>query len=275
MSADTTASTAAIVNAGATAAAATPAPTAADPREEMFARKERQLNQMRQQLKQQEAAMAAKYAKYDTDYIPKSRLLEDPLSVLNENGHDYNKLTELMLNQPNQNDPTVRALRAEIKAIAEKQAAAERAQEAAVSQQFEQAKKQIDTEAKMLIDSDPEFETTKAQGMQEAVTEYIIEKFNETGVLMDVREAALKVEDALIKEGLKFAQLAKIQAKMASNASQAAAAAPAVTAPKAAYKQPHISMKTLTHSATVSTGRNSGEKERIARAMAAFHGQLK
>jgi len=100
--ADTTNPAAAAVNAvkeqQATPEAAVPKQ---DPNQDIWARKERQLRKMQQDLaserkKWQDEQEQVKQ-RYNSDYIPKSRLTEDPLTVLTESGLSYDKLTEMLL----------------------------------------------------------------------------------------------------------------------------------------------------------------------------------
>lgn len=238
-----------------------------DPRLEAFARKERQLRKMQMELQSEKQRLEAEASKYTNDYLPKSRLQEDPISVLAELGFDQGKLSELLLNAPNTNDPTVRMFQQKIKALEEKQAAAEKRAQEAVTQQYEQAKRQIATEAKLLVDGDTNFETIKAAGMHDAVTELILQTFEKEGVLMDVREAAEKVEQHLVDEGLKFAKIGKIQQRM-----QPQAPAPQEQ-PKQQSQQSQI--RTITQTLTQpQSGKRLTDAERRARAIAAFKGQL-
>lgn len=241
-----------------------PAPEAADPRLQAFAKKEQQLRKMQIEMQAEKARWEQEATKYQTDYLPKSRLQEDPLSVLSEMGYDTQKLSEMLLNAPNANDPTVRMFQSKIKALEEKQAAADRRAEEAVKGQFEQAKKQIANEAKLLVDGSADYETIKSAGMHDAVTELILQTFEQSGVLMDVSEAAQQVEEHLINEGLKFAKLGKIQKRMQPTEPAQAAAATSQ------------GMKTITQNMTQpQSGKSMTPAERRARAVAAFNGQLK
>lgn len=244
-----------------------------DPKLDLYARKERQLQKMRRELEAKEQALQAKQAGYETDYVPKSKFLADPIQALAEVGVSYEQLTEMLLNQPDQNNPQIKSMLTKIRQLEEKQTAAERAQAQAVEQQFEQAKRQIATEAALLIDSDPEFETIKAQGMHDAVTELIIETFQTDGVLMDVRAAALEVENHLIEEGMKLAQLSKVQSRLKPKVDETLAPAAATAG---LSKQPQQGLKTITNQvAAPSAPTRMTEKERMARAIAAFKGELK
>lgn len=229
--------------------------------QDLLARKERQLRKMQQDLHAQRQSLEAQRKQYETDYVPKSRLKEDPWSVLEDTGLDYDTLTQQMLQRPN--DPMTKALQARIKALEEQHSKALEAQQQQATAQYEQAKKQIANEVSMLVDSDANFETIKTAGMQEAVVELIEQTFNSTGVLMDVTEAAAKVEDHLINEGLKLARLAKVQAKLKPPEPETP---PPV---KATAKSPTM---TITNRMQPTTPSKSSEKDRIARAIAAFNG---
>lgn len=243
-----------------------------DEREQMFAKRERQIRQMQKQIQQEKEEMKQRLAQYETDYIPRSKLKEDLWGVLNNEGIDYNRLTEEVLNQPNMNDPTTRALMNKLKALEDKQLAAERSAQEATQRQYEQALAQIKNEVLMTVDAGAEYETIKELGMQEAVVELIEQTFNSEGRLMDIEEAAKQVETYLVEEGLKLAKLKKIQASLAPKTE----AEPSV-APKQPLKQsqPQVQLKTLTNTVQAQTSKKSSEKERIARAMAAFKGELK
>lgn len=236
-----------------------------DPRMEQFARKERQLRKLQQEIAKEREAMKSKQSEYETNYIPKNRLSEDPLSVLNEAGVSYDKLTELILSQPNTNDPTIRALRSEIKAIKDAQEASRRAGEEAQSAQYEQAIKQIKNEVKLMVDGSQDYETIKEMGMQDAVTELIQQTFNEEGYLMDISEAAKQVEEHLIEESVKMAQLKKVQSRLAPKA-------PEVSEKVKAQDAQHP--KTLTHNMTQESSSKLSAKAKRERAIAAFYGKI-
>lgn len=259
-----------------TSAAATPtAPepkteqTAVDPKLEAFAKRERQLRKMQQQLQQEKAQWEAKLRQYETDYVPKSRLSEDPIGTLTDLGLDYNKLTEILLNNPTSQDPAIRALRAELKALKDAQSQAKQAAEEATQQQYQQALKAIGNEVKMLVDSDTEYEMIKASGAQDAVVELIEQTFNEQGYLMDVAEAAKQVENYLVEEAHRMAQLKKVQSRLTPKTE---AATP--TPPKQQTQQQQ-GMKTLTNAVNQqSAPKRLTDKERIERAKLAFMGKL-
>lgn len=241
--------------------------TTPDPRQEALARKERQFHKMRKEIEAEKAGWKTKQADYESNYVSKSRLTEDPLAVLTEAGISYDKLTEILLNSPNSNDPTIRAIRSEIKALKDAQTSSQRAIEERAEAQEQQALKQIGTEVKLLVDSDPEYETIKETGMQDAVVELIAQTFDQKGYLMDIEEAAKEIEAHLMTEALKMSKLKKLQPKLKTEQP--------VSAPVKKEQQLQTSLRTLTNTVSAQPAVRSGEKERIARAMAAFKGELK
>ncbi len=51
-----------------------------------------------------EAAVKAKELEYQSKYVPKDQLTQDPLTVLSELGLSHDQITQLMLNGPTPND---------------------------------------------------------------------------------------------------------------------------------------------------------------------------
>ncbi len=243
----------------------------------VLARKEKALRAksvaQEQSLKAREAALIAreeaikaKDSEYSTNYIQKDRLAKDPLSVLSEAGMDYDQLTQLILNQPQQ-DPQTRALfdklQAKIDALEAAQESATKGQASQQQQQYQQAVKQIRMEAQSLVNSDEAFETIKETGSVGDVVDLIERTFKEDGILLSVEEAATEVESYLLEEAMKLTKLKKIQQRMQPTQSSAAQKSPELAA-----KQPQMKTLTNSHGAT----RQLTAKER---AVLAFKGELK
>ena len=239
-------------------------PPAANPQMDIMARKERQLRKLQIDLQKQKQDLETRAKSYETDYIPRSRLKEDPWSVLQAEGMDYDQLTQQLLQQPQ--DPATKALMHKIKQLEEKQSAAERAAVENTQAQYTQALKQISNDVKLLVDSDPEYESIKSLGQTgiDAVTELIEQTFNADGYLMDHAEAAAKIENYLVEEGYKMSQLKKVQARM----KPVEAPKPVVPAKAASPK-----ITTITHSMSNTPAKTSGAKDRRERAIAAFLGK--
>lgn len=230
--------------------------------EKAFAMKERQLHAQRKALLAEKEALQKKIAEYETGYIPRTRLKEDPYAALEEAGVDYSLLTEQLMSQPQ--DPASRAMMAKIKELQAKIDGVSKSAQEQQQNQYNEALKQIDNEAKLLIDSDERFETIKAKNMHEAVTELIKETFDSEGRLMDVEEAAQQIEDYLVEEGYSFAQLKKVQAKLA----------PKPVEPEQTQQTQKPAITTLTNRVEQEQPKQRlSDKERRARAIAAMRGE--
>jgi aspartokinase len=120
---------------------------------------------------------------------------------------------------------------------------------------------------KHLVDKDPEFESIKESQAYDAVVELIEQTFNTEGRLMSVAEAAKEVENHLVEQAFKMSQWKKVQARMQ----------PKVEAPQEVQKpqtmEPKPAIRTLSNDLTQQSSGRMTEKQRIARAMAAFNGQ--
>lgn len=244
--------------------------------DDAFARKERQLRKLQKEIEMREQQLKAKESQYTTDYVPKTelskyiskdRFTEDPLSAFADAGFDQDKLVQLLTSGHNTQDPVMKQMRAEIKSLRDRQEQDALRSAEAAKQQEAWARKQIASEVTMLIDSDPAYETIKASGAQEAVTELIEQTFNESGTLLDTAEAARQIEEYLIEEAFKLAQTSKVKARLAPKAPEV----PVSTLNTKAATP----LKTLTNVVTASQStKGLSNKEKRERAIAAFHGKL-
>lgn len=253
------------------------APTASlkpvDQREQEFARKERQLRKMQQEIQAEKQRWMAERdqekAKYESEYIPKSRIVEDPLSALTDLGLSYDQLTQMILTGHNSQDPAIKALRAEIRAMKDAQAKQAEEAQASTKTQYEAAVKQISNEVKMLVDANSEYESIKQAGMQDAVVELITQTFDSEGYLMDVEEAARQVENHLLEEAVRLASLSKVQQRLKPQTPETPVQEPS-QAPAKPQSQPQ---PTLTNKMQATPTKKLTDKERRERAMAAFYGK--
>ena len=253
---------------------------AASQRYAALARREKALRQQAQKqeqaikaredaLAQREAALAAKDQEYKSNYIAKDRFKVDPIQALADAGASYEEITQAILNQTPK-DPRVEGhiarLEAKLAALEAANEDAKKSQISAQQAQYDAAVKQIKTDAKQLVYTDPAFETVKAMNAVNDVVELITETYNQDGVLLSVEEAAQQVEDYLVEEATKLARIDKIQKRLAQTASTSTQATQSKT-PAQTTKQPQP-MRTLTN-ATASS-RQLTAKER---AIAAFKGE--
>lgn len=245
----------------------------------ILARKEKALRAREQQLKAKEAELKAKEEAVSgkpaaqspsidaSKMISRDKLLEDPFSVLAELGLSYDKLTELALNAPKQEDiersQYEKRIEAELQKLREEQESVKRAYAEQQTQAYKQAVAQIKAEVSQLVKSDESFETIRETGSINDVVELIEQTFKEDGVLLSVEDAARQVEDYLIEEAMKLARLKKVQQRL-TPAQKAVAEQKATEAPK------QQQLKTLTNS--VGSSKQLSARER---ALLAFKGELK
>jgi len=254
-------------------AATANATPAIDPKLAAYEKKERQLRAMQKQLAEEKATLQKRATEYETGYIPKNRLREDLWSVLSENGIDQQSLTDQLLNQPNMNDPATKALMSKIKALEEKQSQAEKQASAAQEAQYNNAVKQISNEVKILTDSSPDFEAIKELGLVDNVVELIKETFEKEGYVMDVESACKQVEDESLAYLEKVSKIKKLQDRLTPKAPEVTVPPKnEVTASTTVTAKPGPT--TLTNRTTQTIPKRSSEKDRVARALAAFQGKL-
>lgn len=236
-----------------------------DPKLVALANKERAMREQQRQasekLAAERAAIAAEKAEIEQVKAWKNKFSTDPWAALIEAGYSPEQATELILNQPKSQDVQLTKVQQEIQALKAAHEQATQQMKDAQQQQYEQAKKQISNEVRLLVDSDQEFETIKAMDAQDAVTELIEMTFNESGVLMPIEQAAKEVEEHLLEEAMKIASISKIKSRFG-------------TQPTAEQKmtptQKQQTIQTLTNR-TATT--QSAPKSARERAIAAFMGK--
>jgi hypothetical protein len=182
-----------------------------------LARQTAALRKAQQALKQEQDRLKAQ----ESSYIPRERFQQDPLAVLAELGITNDRLVELQLNQAGSSDPLqseLKALRAELEAI--KSSSQEQ-----VTSQYQQALRQIASDAELLVNNDPTYEITKATGNTQSVVELIEAVFQRDGVVLSVEDAAKEVEDALLENSeqsiKQLSALSKIKARLEAKAPEA------------------------------------------------------
>lgn len=246
---------------------------APDPRLVALARQQKALRAQQrakeQALASKEAAISAKEAEYQTHRQKaeqfdawKQRLTQDPYSVMLESGLTADQVATLMLNQPNPADQRVLLLEQEIKALKAAQDQSSKKFDEVQTQQYEEAKKQIKNDVVLAVDGDSSFEAIKAMNAQDAVVELIAETFNTEGRLMTIDEAANEIENYLVEEASKIAQISKIRSKFTQPVQQVQK-----------QIQPQKQSTTLSNR-MVQLAAPTSAKERRERAIAAFMGKL-
>lgn len=236
--------------------------------------------QQDQAIKQREAALATREAaieaqsnQYKTGYISQEQLKRDLMGTLAEQGITYDDVVQQAMNQQ-QRDPRtegmIQKLEAKIQALEESNKTAAQRMTESQQQQYEAAVKQIRTDAKQLVYTDPAFEMIKATGSVKDVVELITRTYDKDGVLLTVEEAAQQVEDYLVEEATKLSRVDKIKKRLQqqSATSSNTPVAAKVQTPNTNKQPPQ--MKTLTNA-------NASSRQLTAkeRAILAFKGELK
>lgn len=216
----------------------------------LLARQRRALQVKEREIQEREKALQSQQAPRP-DMIDVARLKTDPLRVLQENGVDFNQLTQHVMTW--QGNSEVRNLESKIKSLEE-----------VIDQKFTdkdaQAEKQVLSEMKReadhLANADDTFEMIKATKSVPKVIELISRMYKKTGQILGVQEAMTMYENELVQEHLKLAGLSKIRSQMQPMAQP--------------QQRTYQGMRTLTNRDTASVPMSSK-----ARALAAFYGTLK
>lgn len=260
-----------------------------------LAKRERAHREKERSLIAREAKLKEQEERYKTDYIPKSRLKEDPLSLFKDNSLNYDQLVEQMMLEDNPVAKNAQQVSSALQARIDQLEAKMAAQETAPA---EQTKKMIVNDVKVFLDGKTEYEALMAYGPEEAanaVSQFIIDHYDTTGFLMSEAEAAQKIDDNWTEEGLKFARLKKVQERLAAAGVDPAVAAQAVEAAKGSkwssnndisvrsaptQQQAHreqVSLRTLTQTASpsVPATKKLTAAERYQRAIQIARGELK
>lgn len=248
-----------------------------------LARQERALRaksqQQDQQFKQREAAVTAREAEAQQKseinqkgFISVEDLKRDIVGAAERAGMSYDEVAQQMMNT-SKVDPrlqaTIDSLKAEIQTLRK---STEEGKEAMTRQQqdaYNAAVKQIETDTRNLVNTDPNFELVKATGAAKDVVKLITSTYEKEGVLLTVEEAAQEIEDYLFEKTTKLAKLQKIQRSQAQQTTNAVSAQK--TAQQSADTKGTDSapgMKTLTNAA--SSTRKLSNRER---AILAFKGE--
>lgn len=187
----------------------------------------------------------------------RTRLKSEPLRVLLEEGVTYDQLTEAILANQSGINPEIQALKQEIKALKE-------GVDKTLSDKDQAAKNAVLTEmrkeAEILAKEGDSFELIRETKSTPDVIDLIQRTYDETGEILDVREAMELVEKELLEDSLRVAQFQKVKSQLAPT--------PAVVPQPAVTQQRQIRTLTNRDGAMPVLGKRE-------RAIAAALGQLK
>lgn len=201
-----------------------------------LSKKERQLQQQAEQLKSQQAEI-----KKFQDALEKSKS-EDPLALLDYAGISVDDFINALAGEPGQSrreeqkepesDEKYDSLKQEIEALKnELQEKEEKAKQDNINETIEAFKDEI----KSTVDARPDdFELVREMDSYDVVFDVIEEHYNENGEVLDVEEAARKVEDYLTSEAKRIMGLKKFSQSTAQEQ------ADAVNADQPQNQQPQV-----------------------------------
>ncbi len=263
-----------------TEAATPPAPESPIPQtaeaQEVLSPRFAALSKKEKELQRAREALTAERQKLEVEksgYIPKSELKTNLMKVLQEQGIGYEELSQVLLSAPGPQDQQLLKLQQRIDELEGKVTTTATSMEENQKRQYENALKQIHNEAAKLIETNADYETIKQLGAVDSVVDLIKQTFEADGQLLSVEEAAKRVEDELVEKGLKFANVSKIKSKLLPQQEEPVGQQPSVRQPISA--QPQHQIRTLTNAATSTPSKPLSDKDRRARAIAVFKGELK
>lgn len=247
-------------------------------REKMYMKRQEEMKAREEALAKREAELTAKDSEYKTGYINKSQLAANPLQALIDAGLSQEQIMQHLLNGNQPVDPNIAAVRAEVQALKDAQEEQRKRSIDAQQKNYDNAVNQIRTDVKALVADNADFESVKAMGMEEAVVELIKKQHAEDGTLLSIEDAATRVEAYIVDNALKMAALNKVKAKLTPAEKAAEELAPSGIKKPNVIPQagpPQQQLKTLTNAATTAPSKALSDKDRRARAIAAYTGQLK
>lgn len=245
------------------------------PKYAALARQEKAIRAKAREIKAREEALKSREQEVEQSYVPKSkiqeRLQQDPMGFLSENGISLDQMANLLMNGPKPEELYAQRLESEIKAIKSDQ---EKTKTQFAEQQkkaYDQAVNQIRTKTKVLIDADPAYEMIKAEEASEAVVELIRETYEQEGFVLEIADAAQQIEDYLLDEALRKAQIGKVKARLTPQEPEIPEATK-TSNPKQTITQ--TPMKTLTNAQAANSSTSLSARDRRDRAILAFQGKL-
>ena len=183
-----------------------------------LARQKRALQVKEREIADRERALASQTAQAGGGDVL-GRLKSNPLAVLQEAGVTYDQLTEAILANPAGSNSELIALKEEIKALKEgfDQKLTTRDQQA----RTEAKAAMLDTVNAMVREGD-DFEMIRETGSQRDVVSLIENIYDKEGKLLNEEDAAILIENQLLKDAEKIAKIKKLQSRLAPAESQLA-----------------------------------------------------
>mgnify|MGYP003139896720 FL=1 len=193
------------------------------PQDSEFDRKFAALSRKEKALRERELELERKYGSKEKELPLERRIRSNPLKALEELGLDYDKLTELALNDGRLTpDMQIKLMREELEndykekfnSLEERLNAKEKMEEEA---KYDAVKQGFVGEIESFINENKnDFEYVAHNEATDVVYDVIEEHYNETGRILDIKEAVEDVESYLEEEAEKLLNLGKVKNRLNS-----------------------------------------------------------
>ena len=193
------------------------------PQDSEFDRKFAALSRKEKALRERELELERKFGSKEKELPLERRIRSNPLKALEELGLDYDKLTELALNDGRLTpDMQMKLMREELdndyrekfNSLEERLNAKEKMEEEA---KYDAVKQGFVGEIESFInENQSDFEYVAHNEATDVVYDVIEEHYNETGRILDIKEAVEAVESYLEEEAEKLLNLGKVKNRLNS-----------------------------------------------------------
>ena len=193
------------------------------PQDSEFDRKFAALSRKEKALRDRELELEKKFGSKEKELPLERRIRSNPLKALEELGLDYDKLTELALNDGRLTpDMQMKLMREELEndykekfnSLEERINAKEKMEEEA---KYDAVKQGFVGEIESFInENQSDFEYVAHNEATDVVYDVIEEHYNETGRILDIKEAVEAVESYLEEEAEKLLNLGKVKNRLTS-----------------------------------------------------------
>ena len=193
------------------------------PQDSEFDRKFAALSRKEKALRERELELEKKFGSKEKELPLERRIRSNPLKALEELGLDYDKLTELALNDGRLTpDMQMKLMREELEndykekfnSLEERLNAKEKMEEEA---KYDAVKQGFVGEIESFInENQSDFEYVAHNEATDVVYDVIEEHYNETGRILDIKEAVEAVESYLEEEAEKLLNLGKVKNRLTS-----------------------------------------------------------
>ena len=191
------------------------------PQDSEFDRKFAALSRKEKALRERELELERKFGSKEKELPLERRIRSNPLKALEELGLDYDKLTELALNDGRLTpDMQMKLMREELEndykekfnSLEERLNAKEKMEEEA---KYDAVKQGFVGEIESFINENKnDFEYVAHNEATDVVYDVIEEHYNETGRILDIKEAVEAVESYLEEEAEKLLSLSKVKNRL-------------------------------------------------------------